>query len=170
MARLFIFPKVDALPKDDAAKAIRQPIEAEGESIDKDILDNIIEKTKGYPYFLQEWGFQIWNVSAHSPINLGCIEAAERAALKRLDEGFFKVRIDRLTPKEKEYVIAMARLGAGPYRSSDVAEVLGEKLTTLGPRRAQIIVKGMIYSPAHGNIEFTVPMFDEYLKRNWLKE
>ncbi len=168
--RLFIFPKVDALPKDDAVNAIRQPIEEEGESIDGDLLDRIISKTKGYPYFLQEWGYQVWNVSSHSPISMSCIEAAEKGALRRLDEGFFKVRIDRLTPKEKEYVIAMARLGAGPYRSSDVAEVLGEKLTTLGPRRAQIIAKGMIYSPAHGDIAFTVPMFDEYLKRNWLKD
>ena len=95
--------------------------------------------------------------------------AASKEALRRLDEGFFKVRIDRLTPKEKEYVIAMARLGDGPYRSADVADVLGEKLTTLGPRRAQIIAKGMIFSPAHGDIAFTVPMFDEYLKRHWIK-
>ena len=168
--RLFIFPKVDALAKNDAVNAIRQPIEGEGESIDDDILDNIIGKTQGYPYFLQEWGYQVWSVSAQSPIRLGCIEAAENKALKRLDEGFFKVRIDRLTPKEREYVIAMARLGAGPYRSSDVAEMLGEKLTTLGPRRAQIIAKGMIYSPAHGDIAFTVPMFDEYLKRNWFSD
>lgn len=167
--RLFVFPKVDALSREDAANAIRQPIEDEKESIDEEILDKIILKTKGYPYFLQEWGYQAWNVSERSPINVSCLEAAEKEALRRLDEGFFKVRVDRLTPKEKEYVIAMASLGAGPYRSSDVAEFLGEKLTTLGPRRAQIIAKGMIYSPAHGDIAFTVPMFDEYLKRNWLR-
>ena len=168
--RLFIFPKVDALPKTDAINAIRQPIQGEGEEINDDILDRIVEKTKGYPYFLQEWGHQVWNASPESPIAMMCIEIAEREALRRLDEGFFKVRIDRLTPKEKQYVIAMARLGSGPYRSSDVAEALGEKLTTLGPRRAQIIAKGMIYSPAHGDIAFTVPMFDEYLKRNWFKD
>jgi hypothetical protein len=166
--RLFIFPKVDALTKADAANAIRQPIEEEGESIDDALLEKIIDQTKGYPYFLQEWGYQVWNASKQSPIEIGCFDVAEKAALRRLDEGFFKVRIDRLTPKEKEYVIAMARLGAGPYRSSDVAEILSEKLTTLGPRRAQIIAKGMIYSPAYGDIAFTVPMFDEYLKRNWL--
>lgn len=168
--RLFIFPRVDALPNSDAINAIRQPIEGEGEKIDDDILDRIIMKTKGYPYFLQEWGHQVWNASPYSPIAMNCIETAEMEALKRLDEGFFKVRIDRLTPKEKEYVIAMARLGGGPYRSSDVAEALGEKLTTLGPRRAKIIAKGMIYSPAHGDIAFTVPMFDEYLKRNWFND
>jgi hypothetical protein len=168
--RLFIFPKVDALAEGDAVNAIRQPIEEEGESIDGDLLFRIIGLTRGYPYFLQEWGYQVWNASEQSPISIGCIEVAERQALRRLDEGFFKVRIDRLTPKEREYVIAMARLGAGPYRSSDVAEVLGEKLTTLGPRRAQIIAKGMIYSPAHGDIAFTVPMFDEYLKRHWIAD
>jgi hypothetical protein len=166
--RLFIFPNVDALSSEDAENAIRQPIEEEGESINKDLLDKIVALTKGYPYFLQEWGHQVWNASPASPITINCIDTAGAAALKRLDEGFFKVRIDRLTPKEKEYVIAMAHLGAGPYRSSDVADVLNEKLTALGPRRAQIIAKGMIYSPAHGDIAFTVPMFDEYLKRHWM--
>ncbi|NRG19989.1 ATP-binding protein [Rhizobiales bacterium] len=166
--RLFIFPKVDALPNKHAANAIRQPIEEEGESIDGKLLDAIVTLTKGYPYFLQEWGYQVWNASTRSPIEMDCFEVAEKEALRRLDEGFFKVRIDRLTPKEKEYVIAMARLGPGPYRSSDVAEVLGEKLTSLGPRRAQIIAKGMIYSPAHGDIAFTVPMFHEYLERHWI--
>lgn len=168
--RLFIFPTVDALPDADAANAIRQPIEEENETIDRDLLDRIVALTRGYPYFLQEWGYQVWNASPQSPIAVGCIETAEKEALRRLDEGFFKVRIDRLTPKEKEYVIAMARLGAGPYRSADVADMLGEKLTTLGPRRAQIIAKGMIYSPAHGDIAFTVPMFDEYLKRHWITD
>lgn len=168
--RLFIFPRVDALSNADAANAIRQPIEEEGESINSDLIVQIVALTRGYPYFLQEWGYQVWNASSQSPISLDCIDLAGVEALRRLDEGFFKVRIDRLTPKEKEYVIAMARLGSGPYRSSDVADMLGEKLTTLGPRRAQIIAKGMIYSPAHGDIAFTVPMFDEYLKRHWIRD
>lgn len=167
--RLFVFPRVDALAPDDAANAIRQPVEEEGESIDDTILRTVVALTKGYPYFLQEWGYQLWNASAGSPISDNCLETASPEALRRLDDGFFKVRIDRLTPKEKEYVIAMARLGSGPYRSSEVAEMLGEKLTTLGPRRAQIIAKGMIYSPAHGDIAFTVPMFDEYLHRHWIR-
>jgi len=166
--RLFIFPRVDALSHADAANAIRQPIEEEGERIDDQLLDKVVGLTRGYPYFLQEWGYQVWNASPQSPITFDCMGVAEREALRRLDEGFFKVRIDRLTPKEREYVIAMARLGGGPYRSSEVADILGEKLTTLGPRRAQIIAKGMIYSPAHGDIAFTVPMFDEYLKRHWI--
>jgi hypothetical protein len=166
--RLFIYPKVDALNTAAAEEAIRQPIEEEGETIDKGALSAIVQSTKGYPYFLQEWGYQTWNAAQVSPINADNVVAAAAAALKRLDEGFFKVRFDRLTPKEREYVVAMAKLGPGPYRSSDVADVLGEKLTSLGPRRATIINKGMIYSPAHGDIAFTVPMFEEYLKRHWM--
>ena len=168
--RLFVFPRVDALSDSDAADAIRQPIEAEGEAIDQAVIDAVVAWTRGYPYFLQEWGFQIWNASPQSPIAIDCIDVAREEATRRLDDGFFKVRIDRLTPKEREYVIAMARLGPGPYRSSDIADALGEKLTTLGPRRAQIIAKGMIYSPAHGDIAFTVPMFDEYLQRHWIRD
>jgi AAA ATPase domain len=165
--RLFLFPKVGALEFSDAVAAIRRPIEDEGESIEQNLLNQIVSQAKGYPYFLQEWGYQVWNVAEHSPLGSSCFELARQSALRRLDEGFFKVRIDRLTPKEKEYVFAMARLGTGPYRSSEVAEILGEKLTTLGPRRAQIIAKGMIYSPAHGEIAFTVPLFEDYLQRQW---
>ena len=95
------------------------------------------------------------------------LKAAD-VAIRRLDEGFFRVRFDRLTPKEREYVIAMAQLGDGPYRSSDIAVALGETSQSLGPRRSQIIGKGMIYSPSHGDIAFTVPMFNDYLMRNFV--
>ena len=166
--RLFKFPAVGPLAEDAARDAIRQPIEHEGESIEADALELIVEKTHGYPYFLQEWGYQTWNAASASPIGTDDVQRGSRAALARLDEGFFKVRFDRLTPKERDYVIAMASLGAGPYRSSDVADALGENVQSLGPRRAQIIRKGMIYSPAHGDIAFTVPMFEEYLARNWM--
>jgi hypothetical protein len=166
--RLFIYPAVDALPPKAAEEAIEQPILDNGEAITGGALKAIIKKTKGYPYFLQEWAFQAWNAAESSPINEENVKTAALLAIQRLDEGFFKVRFDRLTPKEREYVVAMAKLGAGPYRSSDVADILHEKMTSLGPRRATIIAKGMIYSPAHGDIAFTVPMFDEYLKRHWM--
>lgn len=166
--RLFIFPKIDALNADAAGRALREPIEGEGETIDDELLEKLIDATEGYPYFLQEWGYQAWNAADRSPISAACFETAQQSALGRLDEGFFKVRFDRLTPKEREYVLAMAKLGRGPYRSADVAEILGEKITSLGPRRATIISKGMIYSPSYGDIAFTVPMFDEYLARHWL--
>lgn len=163
--RLFNYPAVGALDRSAAKAAIRQPIENEGESISDDALEMIYIQTQGYPYFLQEWGYQSWNLAQSSPISTEDVMHASDAALRRLDEGFFRVRFDRLTPKEREYVIAMASLGEGPYRSSDVAEAVGERSQNLGPRRAAIIRKGMIYSPAHGHMDFTVPMFEDYLKR-----
>lgn len=165
--RLFSYPKVGPLNATDARRAISGPIEDEGEEITSTALEKIIQTTEGYPYFLQEWGFQAWNAAATSPVDMVDVDAATGAALKRLDDGFFQVRFDRLTPKEREYVIAMSKLGKGPYRSSDVAEQLGEPVNKLGPRRAQIIAKGMIYSPQYGDIDFTVPMFDDYLRRTW---
>ena len=147
---------------------MRQPIDDEGEEISEAALEAVFAQTKGYPYFLQEWGHQAWNLANASPIDENVIASASEAALRRLDEGFFRVRLDRLTPKEREYVVAMAALGEGPYRSSDVADALGEQLRSLGPRRASIISKGMIYSPAHGDIAFTVPMFDDFLRRTLL--
>lgn len=166
--RLFCFEDIGALDQDSSYEAIEKPISSEGEHIEAAALKRIWEDTKGYPYFLQEWGFQAWNRAEQSPITADVIDMASSHALKRLDNGFFRVRYDRLTPKEREYVVAMSRLGKGPYRSSDVADELGENSSTLGPRRAQIIKKGMIYSPSYGDIDFTVPMFDDYLRRNFL--
>lgn len=165
--RLFHYPEVGALPEADAKAAIQQPVSEEGAVIDDGALAEIFLKTKGYPYFLQEWGHQSWNLATGNTITAGDARQAEAITLKRLDEGFFKVRFDRLTPKEREYVIAMARLGNGPYRSSDVADALNESAQSLGPRRAQIISKGMIYSPSHGDVAFTVPMFNDYLIRHF---
>lgn len=168
--RLFHYPPVGPLLPEDAKTAIRQPIEDEGQSISEDALHEIVLQTRGYPYFLQEWGYQCWNIAQGERIEATDALQAASSAIRRLDDGFFKVRFDRLTPKEREYVIAMAELGDGPYRSSDVAEVLREKPQSLGPRRSQIISKGMIYSPSHGDIAFTVPMFNDYLKRNFIKK
>lgn len=163
--RLFNYPTIGPLDVVAAVLAIRKPIEDEEELITEAALEVILDRTKGYPYFLQEWGYQAWNVTDTSPITEEDVTKASLKALERLDEGFFRVRFDRLTPKEREYVIAMAQLGDGPYRSADVADALGENVQTLGPRRAQIIHKGMIYSPAHGDIDFTVPMFEDFLNR-----
>ncbi|MEB0136293.1 ATP-binding protein [Actimicrobium sp. CCC2.4] len=166
--RLFLYPVVGPLEVADAKMAIRHPVNEEGARISEQALDEIIDKTHCYPYFLQEWGHQCWNIAQAGKIDLADAKNAALRATKRLDEGFFKVRFERLTPKEREYVIAMARLGAGPYRSSDIADALGETSQSLGPRRAQIINKGMIYSPSHGDIAFTVAMFDQYLMRNFV--
>jgi len=164
--RLFHYTQLGALPEEDAKAAIRQPVSDEGAIVEDAALTEIFAKTKGYPYFLQEWGHQSWNLAVGDTITVKDAIRAEAMTLKRLDEGFFKIRFDRLTPKEREYVIAMAKLGDGPYRSADIANALGETSQSLGPRRAQIISKGMIYSPSHGDIAFTVPMFTDYLMRN----
>ena len=166
--RLFAFPAIGALDKNAAIEAIRNPIERQGAAIDDDALEEMIAKTDGYPFFVQEWGYQAWNAATTSPITLEDTIRASAHALARLDSGIFKVRMDRLTPAEVEYVNAMADLGRGPYRSVDVASALGKELAALGPRRASIIEKGMIYSPGHGEVDFTVPLFDEFLRRRGL--
>ena len=166
--RLFHYPAVGPLLVEDAQTAIRQPVQDEGEQITDAALDEIMLRTQGYPYFLQEWGYQCWNIAQGDRIELADAVKAAAEATRRLDDGFFRVRFDRLTPKEREYVIAMAQLGDGPYRSSDIAAALGETSQSLGPRRSQIIGKGMIYSPSHGDIAFTVPMFNDYLMRNFV--
>ena len=165
--RLFTYPLVDALDAVSAQHAIRQPVEDEEEAIEEQAVVAIVQHTKGYPYFLQEWGFQAWNHAQGSSITPADVDTATTAAMRRLDEGFFNVRLERLTPKEREYVFAMASLGSGPYRSNDVAHCLGDTTQSLGPCRAKIISKGMIFSPAHGDIAFTVPMFDEFLRRKF---
>jgi len=165
--RLFTYPPVDALDAGSARQAIRQPVEDEEQSIEDEAVAAIVDKTHGYPYFLQEWGFQAWNHALGPCLLRAAVEMATQAAMRRLDEGFFNVRLERLTPREREYVYAMASLGAGPYRSNDVAHCLGDTTQSLGPCRAKIISKGMIYSPAHGDIAFTVPMFDDFLRRNF---
>jgi hypothetical protein len=163
--RLFSFPDVGPLDEPDAAKAVREPIEEAGEAIQKSALDEIVSVTKGYPYFLQEWGYQAWNLTPASPVTLGHVRQATEVATRRLDENFFRVRFDRLTPREKKYLRAMAELGSGPYRTGDIADRLGAKITTLGPVRASLIKKGMVYSPSHGDMAFTVPLFDEFMRR-----
>ena len=75
------------------------------------------------------------------------------------------MRFDRLTPKEREYLRAMAELGSGPHRSGDIAAELGVKVQSVAPRRSALIAKGMIYSPAHGDTAFTVPLFDDFMRR-----
>ena len=168
--RLFTYRTIGQLPEAAARDAIRGPIEAEGESITDKALQQIVQKTQGYPYFLQEWGYQAWNLADKSPIGIPDVKTATNAAESRLDQGFFRVRFDRLTPKEKECVIKMALMGDGPYRSVNIAKTMGKTQRGFTPLRASIIKKGMIYSPDHGDLAFTVPMFGDYLRRTVPKE
>lgn len=163
--RLFSFPDIGPLSQEDAAKALRDPVLAAGVEFEADALREIYRLTKGYPYFIQEWGYQVWNHASSSPITLQVTLDATPIVSERLDQNFFRVRFDRLTPREKNYLRAMAYLGPDPYRTGDIASILGVSITTLGPVRASLIKKGMIYSPAHGDMAFTVPLFDEFMRR-----
>jgi hypothetical protein len=163
--RLFSFPAVGPLPQADAEKALQDPVRAEGAAFEPAALREIFRLTQGYPYFLQEWGYQAWNHAAASPIGVPVIREASAVVSQRLDENFFRVRFDRLTPREKAYLRAMAEMGSGPHRTGDIADKLGVKISTLGPVRASLIKKGMVYSPSHGEMAFTVPLFDGFMRR-----
>lgn len=163
--RLFSFPDVGALSRGDAAKALRAPAHAAGVVFEADAIEEVFRLTRGYPYFLQEWGYQSWNQAPSKRITLKVVKTATPSVIDRLDQNFFRVRFDRLTPSEKRFLRAMAELGPDAHRTSDIADTLGVKVTSLGPVRAKLIQKGMVYSPAHGDMAFTVPLFDEFMRR-----
>ncbi len=142
------------------------PAAQEGVAFTEGALARLLDFTRGYPYFLQEWGYHVWNVAPRSPITLEHVDLAADGVQAQLDQNFFRVRMDRLTPAETEYLAAMAELGAGPHRSGDIAGQLGVKVQSVAPRRSGLIRKGMIYSPSHGDTAFTVPMFDDFLQRS----
>lgn len=163
--RLFDFPEVGPLSHEAAEVAIAKPIRDEGAQIEADAVAAIIATTQRYAYFLQEWGKHSWDAADASPISVEDVVSASTTAIAALDASFFGVRFDRLTPAERRYLRAMADLGPGPHRSGDIARVLGRPVTSLAPLRSQLIVKGMIWSPSHGDTGFTVPLFDEFMRR-----
>ena len=167
--RLFEFPTVGALSAKDAAVAIIEPVRNEGERIAEAAVARVTEASQGYPYFIQAWAYAAWNEADKSPIAKRDVENCEPKVLRSLDESFFRVRFDRLTPGEKRYLRAMAELGPGPHRSGDIADVLNVKVQSVAPTRNSLIKKGMIYSPAHGDTAFTVPLFDHFLRRQMPK-
>lgn len=172
--RLFDYPEIGPLPGPAARQALEIPAADRGVKFNPDAVNTIVGQTQGYPYFLQEWGKHSWGVAQSSPITLDDVKAASAQAIAALDESFFRVRFDRLTPSEKLYLRAMAELGPGPHRSGDIADKLKRAVTSLGPTRSGLIRKGMVWSPSHGDTAFTVPLFDEFMKRimpgnDWIK-
>lgn len=163
--RLFDFPMIGALTEPEARQAVAKPANAQGVAITDTAVAKMLAQTQGYPYFLQEWGKHSWDAASASPIDAADVDAASRTAIAALDEGFFRVRFDRLTPSEKKYLRAMAALGPGPHRSGDIAAKLKRAVTALGPIRNQLIAKGMIWSPNHSDTAFTVPLFDQFMHR-----
>lgn len=163
--RLFTYPPIGALAEDDAIAAIENPARQERVIFDRDATLEVMRRTGRYPYFLQQWAHDAWNAAAGSSITRDDVATATLRSIRALDDGFFKVRFDRCTPAEKRYMRALAELGPGPHRSSDIAEVLGVRITSVAPTRNALIRKGMIYPPAYGDTEFTVPLFDEFMRR-----
>jgi hypothetical protein len=163
--RLFEFPEIGPLNPADATKALQEPVKISNAKFEENAIKEIIRLTQGYPYFIQEWGYQSWNAASDRNITLNDIKKATPQVIMRLDNNFFRVRFDRLTPSEKKFLRAMAELGPNPHRSGDIAEILKVKINSLGPVRANLINKGMIYSPAYGEMAFSVPLFDEYMLR-----
>lgn len=163
--RQFNFVKVDSLPRDKAVEAIVRPAQKLGVRYSDEAVDAIISYTEGYPYFIQELCSTIWTSSDSKCISLETVLECTSLTDIRLDEGFFSVRYDRCTPRQKEFLIAMVRCGELPCTLSNVAHYMGRDVSSIGPLRAQLISRGLIYSAARGEVDFTVPQFDRYLRR-----
>ncbi|HEY4145234.1 ATP-binding protein [Pinirhizobacter sp.] len=163
--RLFEFIPLDHLSEEDTYAAIRGPVESELATITDEALAEVFTHTRGYPYFLQEWGYNAWNLADFDGITLDAARRATARSIAKLDGSFFRVRFDRLTPSEREYMRHLADLGEGPQRTSDVAARAQKTVRSLGTIRDSLIKKGMIFSPEHGLVAFTVPLFDAFMHR-----
>ncbi|MYF61798.1 MAG: ATP-binding protein [Gammaproteobacteria bacterium] len=163
--RMFSFPQIGPLTGEAARRALEAPAGRLGVTYSGEALDEILRITEGYPYFLQEWGSACWMIADGPVVTRSDVDAASPVAIDELDTTFFRVRFERTTPFERRYLRAMAELGPGPHRSGEVAQALARKVQSVAPTRSTLIRKGMIYSPAHGDTAFTVPLFDQYLKR-----
>ena len=163
--RLFDFPVIGALPDEAATEALQRPVELHQVAFEKDAIEEILKQTQGYPYFLQEWGSMCWSVATTHVITKEDAVTATDLAILQLDTSFFRVRFDRCTPMEKNYLRAMAEINVPAPRSGDIAAAMKKEVNQLGPLRKSLISKGMIYSPAHGDTAFTVPLFADYMKR-----
>jgi hypothetical protein len=167
--RMFTFPEIGSLDDDQAAEALQTPARDEGVTWDADALQRVVQVTQGYPYFLQEFGKQAWDV-AEGPerITLDEVERSIPLAVAELDDGFFRVRVGRASDSERLYLRAMAELGPGPVKSADVAALLGKRTNALAPTRGALIKRALCYAPRWGEIDFTVPMFGDFMKR-WIR-
>lgn len=168
--RVMELPEIGALSPTESVQAISRPLAEEGVAIYKGACAAVAAKTEGYPHFLQEWGKAPRGVAEESPITAACLDAASQLPTPGLDESFFLVRFERFTPAERRYLSAMAHLGPGPRRSAAVPDRLQRKVTQLAPVRNRLINKAMVWSPGYGDIAFTVPMFDEFLRRIMARE
>jgi AAA ATPase-like protein len=166
--RLFTFPRIGSLGEAAATDALVLPAREEGVEYEGLAVERILELSEAYPYFLQEYGRHVWQVAAESPIGTGDVERAHPNVQADLDEGFFTVRFERATAAERRYMAAMAALGDGPQESGQVARRLGFAETAkTSVIRSNLIDKGLIFSPEYGLVDFTVPHFAEFMRRNF---
>lgn len=163
--RLFLYPKVDALTFDATRQAIEPPFAACGVQIDRKAIEKVYGLSKGYPYFIQEWGYQIWNYAERRKVAAEDIDKVKPKVEKRLDDNFFHARLERLTAGEKDFLYGMS-LCDGKIHLTDIAGALGCRVASLSKRRASLLAKGMIYSPRYGELDFTVPMFATFMRRS----
>ncbi|MDV2726433.1 ATP-binding protein [Pseudomonas aeruginosa] len=163
--RLFDYLEVGSLEPHQTRLAFVKPAEAEGVTVDSETADMVAHLTRGYPYFIQEWGSHVWDAGQNNHITLADVQKASGHVIAALDEGFFRVRLDRMTVAEHIYLRAMASLGEGPHRSGDIAASLGRTSRSLTSIRNSLISKGMIWSPPHNGAAFTAPLFDLYMCR-----
>ena len=163
--RLFVFPEIGALSRENSIRAIRVPLAGAKVRIEDSAAEYVYARSGGYPYFIQEWGFQLWNFVQEEPITLADAKCVDVAVSEKLDRSFFRVRMERLTQAERKMLAALAEMEGPEYRLQDVADRMKMNVRALSPRRSSLIAKGMIYSPHTGTVAFTVPLFAEYLKR-----
>lgn len=167
--RLFNYPEVGALDSDAARSALQKPAESEGVQFEDDVIEAMLHATERYPYFIQEWGFHVWNAAPSNPVKRRVVEDITPEIIAHLDANFFRVRFDRLTALQQKYLRAMAELGAGPHKTGDIAATLGVEPSAVATVRQQLIDKGMIWSQRFGETAFTVPMFDTFMRRQMPK-
>ena len=163
--RLFEYPDIGALDPVEAKRALVKPAAQANVTFDDEAIAAVVRETQGYPYFLQEWGYQTWNAAPVSPITKEDVARSSEAAIQRLDQNFFRSRYERLSEPQKAYLDAMARCGSGPHRTGDIAKAMGKSSRQMGPTREALIAGGMIYSPRYGYAAFTVPLFDAFMNR-----
>ena len=165
--RLFSYHEVGALDSDAAAAALVVPAEREDVSFAPEALDFLLDRTGRYPFFIQTYGKYVWNVAQQSPIDLAAAESANAVAQDQLDSGFHRSRWSRATPAERRYLAALADLGDGPQSTAGVSGRLGVTQQQTAVQRQNLIdVKGLLYSPQRGLIDFTAPLFGDYVRRH----
>lgn len=165
--RLFKFPQIGELSAIEAEQALVDPAEQLDVAYDRQAVAAIVDYTEGYPYFLQEYGNVLWDLSKTSPFTLTDVEDAREAVEAKLDSSFFRVRAERTTELELRYMRAMAELGSGAQQAKDVAALLERSSEQMGPTRSRLIDKGLLYTPGHGLAAFTVPQFDRFMRRTY---